>query len=274
MLTSYRNRNVAIAVGLAVVAAILVAVYVTSYRSHVDSGAKLVTVYVAAKDIPANTEASVLGSRGYLARQSVPRRDVVAGAVTNPDELGATVASQQILSGQQITVRAFRPLAQKGVLGEISGNQRAMLVPGDQNQLLVGQVQTGSHVDVIANIQYTVQPPATAGNSSSSSVNRVAARVILRNLLVLEAPAQAGGSSIGSGQQSYSVLLRVTDSQAQKLFFALKNGDWSLALRPTNAPADSPDSVETIESELGDGLKHPQLVQLTGGYGKESINVR
>jgi Flp pilus assembly protein CpaB len=274
MLTSYRTRNVAMAAGLAVVAAILVAVYVTSYRHRVDSGAGLVAVYVAAKDIPANTNATALSGGGYLHHENVPRRTVVAGAITTPHQLGQTVSAARILAGEQITVRQFRPLVQKGILGEIAGNQRAVLVPGDPNQLLVGQVRDGSHVDVVANIQYVVHPPAAKGAAGApADVNRVASRVILRNLLVLQAPSQSKDSNLGSAA-SYAILLRVSDSQAQKLFFAMKNGDWTLALRPTNAPSDSPESVETIESELGDGLKFPQLVQLTGGYGKESINDR
>jgi hypothetical protein len=48
----------------------------------------------------------------------------------------------------------------------------------------------------------------------------------------------------------------------------MRNGDWSLALRPTRDPADSPESVETVESVLGDGLKADQLKQLVYGFGK------
>ena len=54
----------------------------------------------------------------------------------------------------------------------------------------------------------------------------------------------------------------------------MENGTWSLALRPTDKPVDSPESVETIESVLADGLKFQQLTQLTGGYGKDAINGR
>jgi hypothetical protein len=36
-------------------------------------------------------------------------------------------------------------------------------------------------------------------------------------------------------------------------------------------PTDSPDSVETIQSLLGDGLGQAQIQQLTNGYGRGSI---
>jgi hypothetical protein len=61
------------------------------------------------------------------------------------------------------------------------------------------------------------------------------------------------------------VILAVTDAQAQKLFFVVKNGDWSLQLRPVLHAADSPGSVETIESVLGDGLRPAQFAQLYVG---------
>ena len=48
----------------------------------------------------------------------------------------------------------------------------------------------------------------------------------------------------------------------------LKNGDWSLQLRPKVRPKDSPESVETVESVLGDGLKLGQKAQLTGGWAR------
>jgi hypothetical protein len=61
------------------------------------------------------------------------------------------------------------------------------------------------------------------------------------------------------------VQLALTDAQAQKLFYVMKNGDWTLDLRPVGNAADSPESVETVESVLGDGLRHRQRAQLIGG---------
>jgi len=45
----------------------------------------------------------------------------------------------------------------------------------------------------------------------------------------------------------------------------MKNSEWSLQLRPVNNPKDSPGSVETVESVLGDGLKSASLNQLISG---------
>ena len=61
---SYRLRNILIAVGLAVVAALLTVFYVSNYKSSVRSDAETVSVLVAAQDIP----------RGCSARRSWRRR--------------------------------------------------------------------------------------------------------------------------------------------------------------------------------------------------------
>jgi pilus assembly protein CpaB len=271
ILSRYRLRNTLIASALALVGALLVFVYVASYRKNVQNGAGLATVFVAARDIPAGTDGASAAGGGYLHRESVLRRNVINGAISNPDQISQLAAGETILAGEQITVRQFHPLIQQGVLANISGTLRAMSIPGDSNQLLVGIVKEGDHVDVLANIKYSLRPPAGSNAANGGNVGRVAARVVLRNLLVLRAPTASGGG-LGNSSSDKSITLALSDSQAQKLLFAAKNGDLWLALRPVAKPADSPDSVETLESILGDGLGPSQIGQLTGGLGQGSIN--
>lgn len=264
-LSNYRLRNALLAAGLAAVGALLVFVYISSYRKNVQSGANLVTALVAARDIPAGTSGSSLGS--YVKKESMLRRSVVNGAITSTKQIAGLVASAPIISGEQISVRQFKPLAQQGILANISGTMRAMVVPGDANQLLSGIVQAGEHVDVVANIHYSLRGSAVA----TSNLNLVASRVVLRNLLVLKAPSTSSGGGIEASNNGTSIALAVTDTDAQKLLFVLKNGNWWLALRPVANPADSPDGIETLQSLLGDGLGPAQITQLTDGLGKGSI---
>src|SRR5262245_2118772 len=260
VLSRYRLRNTLVAGGLALVGVVLVLLYVTGYRNHVQQGADLVQVFVAARDIPQGTTGADIAGGGYLQRQSVLRRNVVAGAISNTDQIGNLAAGATIISGEQVTVRQFQPVAQQGVLAGISGNQRAMVVPGDANQLLSGIVKDGDHVDVLVNFHYTINP---GGASASGGLSRVVSRIVLRNIYVLRAP-----TSSSAGQ----ITLAVTDTQAEKLLFAIKNSAWWLVLRPVARPADSPESIETIENLLSDGLSPKALQQLTGGYGAGSIS--
>jgi Flp pilus assembly protein CpaB len=268
-LSRYRFRNTFIAVGLAILGALLVLLYVSSYRDDVQSGAELVEVFVAARDIPEGTDGPSVAGSGYLRKESVLRRNVVRGAIAGSAQISDLAASQTILEGEQVTTRQFHPLAEQGVLASISGNRRAMTVPGDGDTLLSGIVNEGDRVDVLANVNYIIRQ--TGSTVSRGDLRRVASRVILRDLLVLRAPSGTSGDAIGSGEQS-SITLAVTDRQAQKLLFAIKNGSFWLVLRPVSKPADSTESVETIESILGDGLGPRGIDQLTSGYGAGSIS--
>jgi len=49
---TYRIRNIAVAVGLALVAALLTTFYVANYKRHVRQTESTVTIYVAKRDIP------------------------------------------------------------------------------------------------------------------------------------------------------------------------------------------------------------------------------
>ena len=78
-MTKSRIRNLALPLGLATLAAVLIGMYVISYRNRVTHGAGLVTVLVATRDIPAGTDGSTIAGGGYLKSQTVPRRAVVPG---------------------------------------------------------------------------------------------------------------------------------------------------------------------------------------------------
>lgn len=265
---TYRVRNIGIAVVLAAVAALFTSFYVTNYKRNVQQGEENVTVFIAARDIPAGTPGAKLTSGGLISKNEVARRSVAPGAVSTLDQVRELIAATPVYAGEQITTRRFRPVEERGVRAQISGNMRAIQVPGEQHQLLAGTLAAGDHIDIVASLKYKLADvsPQSAEAGNRGDIERVASRVVLRDLLVLRAPIQPDvGSRLTSSREAFSVLLAVTDSQAQKLFFVLKNGDWSLQLRPVTDAQDSPGSVETIESVMGDGLKQNQLRQLVYG---------
>ena len=265
---TYRVRNIGIAVALAAVAALFTSFYVTSYKRHVQRGEDQVTVLVAKHDIAQGTPGAE-ASKGLVSQQ-VPRRSVVQGAISSPDEIQNLVATQKTLEGEQVTVRRFSPVAENGPRADLKGNLRGMQVQGDVNQTLAGTLRDGDHVDLVATFKYHF-----AGNSSQDNFS--ATRVVLRDLKVLKAPAGPPvGTKLTSGlQNDFSVLLAVTDQQAQKLNFVMttaggnsSNGvGWSLQLRPVVHAADSPESVTTLGTVLRDGLSRKQLKRFFGDFG-------
>jgi Flp pilus assembly protein CpaB len=244
---TYRARNLIAAIGLAVVAALFVGFYVSNYKRSVEHSQQHVSVYVAAKNIPTGTAGSDIASKGYLKQEQVLRQSVVPGAISNPSEIDKLVAGQDIYAGEQISLNTFSTEATKGIRGFLRGPMRAFQIAGDANQTLAGTLQAGDHVDFVGNLKLS------AGGSSSGEDNAVT-RIVLRDLRVLRATAPSGASKLDSPDGGFGVMLAVTDAQAQKLFFVLKNGDWSLELRPLVKAADSPESAETIHSVITDGL--------------------
>ena len=257
-MTKSRLRNLALPLGLAVLAAVLVGLYVVSYRNSVTHGAGLVKVLVAGRDIPAGTDGSSIAAGGYLKSESVPRRAVVPGSITSAHPLTSLVAGAEIYKGQQITLRQFTPASQGGIFAKFSGTERVVVVPGDPNQLLAGTLSDGDRVDVVMTTKYHF-----------GALARATSRVVLRNLLVLQAPDGSAKTTV-SGAATVSAQVVMTDRQAQTMSWAMKQGAWFFALRPTNKPLNSSPTVESVYSILGRGLPSART-QVAGDF-PESVD--
>jgi Flp pilus assembly protein CpaB len=114
---------------------------------------------------------------------------------------------------------------------------RAVQIAGDPNQLLAGTLQAGDHVDLVANLRLNSQSTAAATT------------IVLRDLTVLSSPSET--SKLSQSNSSTSVILAVSDTQVQRLFFVMRNADWTLELRPVVNAADSGDRVDTLNTILG-----------------------
>ena len=232
---SYRLRNIGIAVALAVLAALLTIFYVTNYKRSVQSGEELVPVYVAAGEIAVGTSGSEVSDRNLLKAVEVARRNVVPGAISEPDQIEQLVATEKVYEGEQVTLNRFKSLGEQGVYAQLKGRARAVQVPGSEHQLLMGTLQNGDHVDFVGSLELEGTRRARL------------TKVVLRDLLVLRAPGTADVESklTARPDEAFSVLLRVSDAQAQKLFHVVTHGDWLLQLRPVTDAADSRAPAET-----------------------------
>jgi Flp pilus assembly protein CpaB len=252
---NYRVKNIGIAVALAALAAILTSVYVVNYKRHVQNGEDKVPVYVAAKDIPAGTSGAEVVDQHMLKKVTVPKKAIVAGAISSPEQLSQYIATQDVYEGEQVTTRRFAPPKEQGIRAQIKGTQRAYQLEGDQHQLLAGTLKAGDHLDVVGSWN-------PAGNDATGSGSgTVVSRVVVRNLLVLTppaAPAANGNAALAASQDSAFVQLRATDFQTSKLLWLQKNSvdegkGWHLALRPPNGSLDSQNAVNDGRTLLFDG---------------------
>jgi len=244
---TYRLRNIVLAVVLATLAALLTSFYVSNYKKSVEDAHDNVTVWVAKRDIPPGTTGSEALSRGMIREVKMARGSVVPGAISETTQIEADVATEWVYAEEQVSERRFRPVEESGIRAKLKGNLRAFQIQGDGNQLLAGTLKRGDHVDLVGNFKFETE---------QSEKERAATRVVLRDLLVLSAPASArADTNVTNAGGNMSAQLAVTDAQAQKLFFTMKNGDWSLQLRPVVEAADSPESLETLDRILCDGMR-------------------
>jgi Flp pilus assembly protein CpaB len=250
---TYRLRNILVAAGLAVVAALLTTFYVANYKRHVRQAEATVKVYVAKKDIPTGTLGTELAGHSWLTTTDVAQHAVVPGAISDPDQVARLITVQPVYAGEQITLRRFASQVELGVRAQLHGPLRAISIPGSGDQLLAGTLKDGDHVDVIANLK--ISDPSCDGCS--------AVRDIAQNLLVLRAPAAV--HSTGVSGSSASVILAVSDRrEAQKVFYAVKNGDWTLQLRPVANATQPPIDAEGPKSMFKDGLNPANLNHFNG----------
>ena len=246
---TYRLRNIAIAVALAVLAAVIVSFYVKQQKQDLQRGQTLTAVFVAKEDIPAGTPGSEIA--GKVERVEVAKDAAAPGAIVGTEDLEGKVSTEQIYANEQVSLLRLANPTEQGIRSKISGNLRAVQIPGDSNQLLLGTIQTGDHVDVMG-----------AWKLQGDGDQKIA-RMILRDILVLEAPGTTGDTNrLSSSKGDNAIMLAVTDAQAQKLFWIFTNGEWALGLRPTKDPADSPEGLEWSGTVLADGLTKEQLQKL------------
>jgi Flp pilus assembly protein CpaB len=242
MNTTNRLWHVAAAIGLALLAVLLTTFYVTNYKRHVQHGESQVTVLVASKDIPIDTQGSDLVAGTWLTKETVARRQVVPGAVASVDQLRGLIATEPTYAGEQVTTRRFGTPAERGVRAQLKGTQRVIEVTGDAHQLLAGTLRSGDHVDIVGGWQ--------AGTDNSN-----VARVFIRDSLVLAAPSapKSGNAGITPGG-GFSAQLRLSDSETQRLEWMIAHGkDWRLEIRPSANSASSQRSYVNSQALLTDG---------------------
>ena len=253
---TYRVRNIFIAVALALVAGLLSLFYVANYKRHVQHSEKTVSVYVAKSDIPVGTSGADIVKRHLMATSQVTQRNVVPGAISNPDQVANLISTEPILAQEQVTLRRFADHTELGPRAQLHGTLRAIAIEGDPGQLLAGVLKPGDHVDLVSSFD-----PGADGVGAIT-------RVVVRNLLVLGASESTGGKNLGSS--SAPVLLAASEQrQIQKIWWTVKNaGGWSLELRPVTNATDSPEDVESGKSLWLDGVNAANRNHTTNGSPK------
>jgi Flp pilus assembly protein CpaB len=247
-LLATRGGTIAVSALAAVLAAVVFIVYLSRYRTSLQSSAQPATVLVAKSYIEQGTPGSVVGTEDLFQITETPKSELKDGAISDPDSLRGLVAATDILPGEQLTVSDFTAISPDAVVNKISGEQRAMAVALDAAHGNIGNIQAGDHVDVYG--AFNVRRLLPDGSVDPDSAERPVVKLIVEDVTVLDAPAEAKTGFGASAADKSNVTLRVSDEQAAHIAFASENGKVWVVLRPKAGAAPSAPDIVTLETVL------------------------
>jgi Flp pilus assembly protein CpaB len=227
-LLTTRRGTIILGIGAAVLAAIVLLVYLNQYRNSVDSGAQPMSVLVAKSLIQKGTPGDVVGSTSLYQVSSIPRSQLKTGAFVDPKTLTGKIAATDIFPGQQLTATDFVLGNVNALTQRLARDQRAVVVPLDAPAAVGGQITPGDHVDVWVALNA----------QGANGVSRPVVREVLQNIYVMGA---VGGN----------VTIRATPRQSGQLIFASQNAKIWLVLRPAVGSTNSKPPVVSINDLVG-----------------------
>ena len=237
-LFSTRGGTIAVGAFAALLALLVLLLYLSNYRSSIRNSSAPVPVLVANRLIPQGTAGDVLGTGGGFEATEVPKANVKEGAVADPSILKGRVAVADIYPGQQLTVADFTPTATATLGSRLTGSQRAMTIPIDSVHGMIGQIAGGDRVDVFANLNGVI-------------------KAIMQNVLVLGVSGGSGGG-VSSGSSESSITFRLSPNGAARMAFASDTGKIWIVLRPTTRGGVIGPNTTTLQALLGGPRKVPE----------------
>lgn len=235
-LLSTRRGSTVVGVAAAVLAGLLLLVYLNKYRSSVAEGSQQVTVLMAKRLIQKGTPGAIVGSEAMFQPTEVRKSQLQEGAISDVGSLRGQAAVDDIYPGQQLTATDFAPTPVDAIGNKLTRELRAIGVPLDTAHGLIGNLKPGDHVDVYAALSID------RGTGAEPFV-----KLIVPNTLVLRAPAEARAAA---GAVAATVVVRATYEQAAEVAFAAENGKIWVALRPSANARPSRPALVTVESLL------------------------
>jgi Flp pilus assembly protein CpaB len=210
---SSRRGTLLIGAGAALLAAIVLIVYLKHYRSSVNSSNGTVSVLVAKNLIQKGAPGNIVATNRQFQATEIRRNELKAAAITDPGVLRGLIAAHDIYPGQQLTTADFVAVAPGALQTQLTGDQRAIAVPIDAAHGLAGQIGDGDRVDIYLGMNV---------NGSGGAVP--ALKLLIENALILRTPT--------TGAPAGTVVIRGTGRQTAALAFAADNGKLWFVLRP------------------------------------------
>lgn len=221
-LFSSRRGTALLGLAAAVLAGVILLVYLNSYRSSVRATDVPVTVLVARNLIEKGTSGNEVATKQLYQATEIAKDEVKLGAFTDAGALKDTIAAIDVYPGQQLTSSDFVVQAVDSIPVALEGNERGISLALDETHGITGPLHAGDHVDVW-----------TAGEDDG-----VPLRLLIADVTVLSAPATPTGGGGGN------VVLNIKWWEVPRIAAAFDAGGIWLVLRPqSGAKATRPPSA-------------------------------
>jgi pilus assembly protein CpaB len=240
-----------VAVGLGVLAMILMYAYISGRETQLLQLAEPRNVVVASKDIGANR----VIDESMILQRTVPAIYVQPKAVTDPRAAIGRVTAVPMAQGAQILATGLEEAGRTLVAYEIPRGQRAVTIGVNDVTGVAGLVRPGNLVDIFGTFQFG-RPAGAAGGQVQYADHKTEVRMLAQNVKVVavgrdyrgdrpdvrrvtgqetaeQEAAEADEVRARRERQVQSVTLIAEPRQAQELVLAQEIGTLTLVLRST-----------------------------------------
>jgi Flp pilus assembly protein CpaB len=229
-LFSSRRGTALLGLAAAVLAGVVLLVYLNSYRSSVRSSGEPVTVLVARNLIEKGTSGNDVAGKQLYQAAEIAKDEIKTGALTDASALRGTIAAADVYPGQQLTTTDFVVQASDSIPLSLTGNERGISLALDESHGLTGPLHAGDHVDV------------WRGGETAA----VPLKLLVADVTVLSAPATPTGGGAGN------VVLQLNWWEIPRVASAFDDGGLWLILRPqSGAKPTRPPSLRNAPLYLG-----------------------
>lgn len=226
--TSSRGGAIALGLAAALLAGILLLVYLDRYRESVAGDSSAVSIMTAKSLITAGTSGTIIGTKELYDLRPYPRDEIKLGAITDPAYLNGRIAVADILPGQQITTADFTVPTTVAAKTQLTGAQRAVTIPVDALHGTTNHIAAGDRVDLYITL--------TQGGQQVVKLYR-------ENLYILGIPGGAGPSGANAG-----FVVRIPSADAADFLVAIDQARLAFVIRPEAGAKKTPQEAATYQN--------------------------
>ena len=219
---SSRGWAIALGLGAIVLATILLIVYLDRYRARVGGASAPTPVLVANRTIPAGTPGTIVASEKMYTATTLPKKEVLEGAIADPTFLTGRAAAIEVLPGKQLTATDFAASTTTTIDSQIQGPERGISVNLDSVHGSLSQLKAGDNIDIYVGVNEK--------RGAGAAVEEPVIKLFRSNVKVLAVPTAEGGN----------LVLRMHTRDAAKFAYANDHARLWFVLRPAAVEGTKP----------------------------------